>query len=405
MGKCMSVVPKNKIKPLAVGITATGDKTKEGEEVTKDIVVLDEEAGAKDKSPSKDVSPTDNAGGKEGKKNKKKKKKEEDGKDGKEENGKAENSKGAKPKKEATKDRVVKKIEASRQGMVKRREENIHDKYAIGKVVGLGCFGEVRKIEDKDSGQMRCVKIMSKHLIPKSAQKRIDYEITLLISLDHPNIIKIFEYYETSTKIYIVQELCTGGELHDKIVARKKSQFEEHEIAALIQQLIQGINYLHKNYIVHRDINPENIIFSNNKDMKVKIVDFGTSQKFRHNQLMVQPYGTPYYMSPEVIKGCYSELCDIWSIGIIMHILLVGYPPFQEQDDRKLLAMICNCRMLNFEAHGWRKRSLGAIDLLKKLLTIDFRMRPSAEKAMHHEWLRSLGGFDAHVDDVKKALE
>ena len=116
-------------------------------------------------------------------------------------------------------------------------------------------------------------------------------------------------------------------------IKREKKVFTEQEVASIIQQILKAVGYLHQNKIVHRDIKPENIIFCDRKGFHLKLIDFGTAQKFRPDQFMIQQYGTPYYMAPEMIKGCYNEKCDIWSCGVILYILLTNEAPFYGDTD------------------------------------------------------------------------
>jgi calcium-dependent protein kinase len=161
---------------------------------------------------------------------------------------------------------------------------------------------------------------------------------------------------------------------------------------------------LHKNHLVHRDIKPENIVFCNKTELKIKLIDFGTAQKFRPNQFMIQPYGTPYYMAPEVIKACYTEKCDIWSIGVILHILLTNESPFEADTDTGVLKRILEFKTFTFEGQTWKTRSLGAMDLIKRLCFVETKMRPSAEQALEHEWIKNLGAFTVQTSEIKKAL-
>jgi calcium-dependent protein kinase len=161
--------------------------------------------------------------------------------------------------------------------------------------------------------------------------------------MDHPNIIKLFEIFEDKKYYYIITEFLTGGELFEKITDEEfYSDFTEKDAANLMEQVFTGINYCHSKSIVHRDLKPENVLLENNVSstdlggktkFKVKIIDFGTSQQFDKGTKMTERYGTPYYIAPEVLKKSYSEKCDIWSLGVILYILLVGYPPFNGAED------------------------------------------------------------------------
>ena len=139
-------------------------------------------------------------------------------------------------------------------------------------------------------------------------------------------------------------------------------------MATIVQQILQGVNYLHQNNVVHRDLKAENIVFCSEDDLKLMIIDFGTAQKFVPGTLMTQPFGTPNYMAPEVIKGCYTEQSDIWSIGVLVYVLLVGQMPFRAPNDVALLDMISKFKNMNFDTPNLAKRSIGCIDFMRKLL-------------------------------------
>ena len=152
-------------------------------------------------------------------------------------------------------------------------------------------------------------------------------EFNNLRSLDHPNIVKIHEYFEDRDKCYIITEILKGGELFDEITRRNR--FSENDAAMIMKHIFQSVNYCHKNHIMHRDLKPENIMLEENKDYsQIKIIDFGLSRHFENDEIIHQAIGTPDYMAPEVMNRQYNEKCDIWSCGVILYILLSGFPPF-----------------------------------------------------------------------------
>lgn len=157
-------------------------------------------------------------------------------------------------------------------------------------------------------------------------------EVQIMKMIDHPHIVKIFEYFENDRFIFIVMELMEKGELFDKI--QEEHHFSEDKAVKIMKNILEGVNYLHKKNIVHRDLKPENILFT--KNGVLKIVDFGTS-KFFTKKVMKTTHGTPYYIAPEVLKEKYDEKCDIWSCGVILYILLCGFPPFNGKDDEEIM--------------------------------------------------------------------
>ena len=212
-------------------------------------------------------------------------------------------------------------------------------------------------------------------------------EIQVLKDLDHPNIVKMFEFLEDEKRIYIVTEICKGGELFDEILNRSK--FDERDAAIVMKQLLSSINYCHLKNIVHRDLKPENILLEQDRDLeKIKIVDFGTSLSFDKDRNLEEKLGTAYYIAPEVIKKNYNEKCDIWSCGVIMYILLSGEPPFNDpRADNDAIMKKVEVGKYDIDHGVWKSISAEGKDLIKKLLTYDPSDRISAADAIKHPWV------------------
>jgi len=167
---------------------------------------------------------------------------------------------------------------------------------------------------------------LAKDKMSPHAKIRLNYEIDILKNLDHPNILRLYEVFEDKKFIYLVTEFCEAGELFDEIV--KRQRFDERDAAIIIKQLLSAIAYCHSKSVCHRDLKPENILIDNKETLSIKLIDFGTSQKFDTEEKMELILGTAYYIAPEVLKGEYDEKCDVWSCGVILYILLSGSPPF-----------------------------------------------------------------------------
>lgn len=166
-------------------------------------------------------------------------------------------------------------------------------------------------------------------------------EITMLRGVEHPNILKIFEYFEDHKRYYLISESCLGGDLFEELLERKK--FSEKDTAILVQTVLACINYCHKRKIVHRDIKLENMLLE--KTMKdqfdqIKVIDFGTSATCAHDQRLEEKIGSPYYIAPEVLAKSYTNKCDIWSIGVCAYLLISGEPPFNGKDHTEILAKV-----------------------------------------------------------------
>lgn len=269
---------------------------------------------------------------------------------------------------------------------VRAMSNKIEDNYRILEKIGSGGFGEIYKAEHIKSGFIRAMKIIKK-LSTESSDKEDDInfksEITILMEIDHPNIIKIFEYYSDDFAYYIITEYVSGCELYNFILKAKK--FSEKQTAMILYQILSALNYLHSKDIVHRDIKPENILITT--DLNIKLIDFGMSVKVENKKLN-DVVGTSYYMAPEVIRGEYGPKCDIWSCGIIFHILLIGYPPFQGRNRIEIFEKILKGKLsTQIDRQEWQRITPLAKDLLLKMLTYEPELRVSAEEAIRHPWI------------------
>jgi calcium-dependent protein kinase len=197
--------------------------------------------------------------------------------------------------------------------------------------------------------------------------------------LDHPNISKYYETYDSPKNIYLVMEYCGGVDLFDKIVKNKDS-FSEQKAAQIMKCLFLAINHCHSLNIAHRDLKPENIMYDEEVEMntdlsevryeQIKIIDFGLSKQRSTNKKLSTIVGTPFYVAPEVLSGDYDFECDNWSLGVIMHVLVSGYLPFYGQNEREVFEKIKKAD-LKFDQEEFKVISSSAKDLIKKLLTVD----------------------------------
>jgi calcium-dependent protein kinase len=197
-------------------------------------------------------------------------------------------------------------------------------------------------VKNKTTGEKRACKQLTKGKIAN--MEKFTIEINIMIKMDHPNIIKLYEVFEDNRYIHLIMEMCTGGELFDRIIDRinKKKLFTEKEAAIIFKQMMSAICYCHGQKICHRDLKPENLLLCNNsEDSPIKVIDFGLSKIFTdNNRKMTTKVGTAYYVSPEVLAGDYDEKCDIWSAGVILYILLTGEPPFNGPNDNEIYKKI-----------------------------------------------------------------
>ena len=219
--------------------------------------------------------------------------------------------------------------------------EKIETVYKFVKELGEGAFGKVYLVEHRTTAERFACKRISKKKVKD--REVLTQEINLMIDLDHPNIVKLFEVFEDKTYIFLIMEMLKGGELFDRILSRAKSNnyYTEKEIVRIYKQVVSGISFIHSNNVCHRDIKPENIIFADEKEeSSIKIIDFGLSKIFDRKSNMTSQIGTCFYMSPEVIAGNYNEKCDVWALGVLLYILVCGRPPFAGANDKETMKKI-----------------------------------------------------------------
>ena len=225
------------------------------------------------------------------------------------------------------------------------------------------------------------MKVIDKNNEEEYSDEEILNEINILKKIDHPNIMKIFEFYSTPTTYYLILEFCEGGDLNDFVSTNKLSEFQ---VIYIMFQIFSAMNYCHKMNILHRDLKPDNILIKKNEDglCRVKICDFGTSSIFKKGQNHKEIIGTLCYMAPEVFKEKYNQKCDLWSCGVIMYILLTGKTPFIGRDDDQIIEKIL------FDSYNTdliKKYNRHTKELLSKLLEKDPKKRISADEALNHK--------------------
>jgi len=240
-----------------------------------------------------------------------------------------------------------------------------------------------------------------KSILRESMKKDVamlESEINILKELDHPNIVRFYETYIDYKYIHIVMQLCTGGELFDRIV--KLERFSEKDAADLMRKILSAVQHLHEHNICHRDLKPENFLFKNNKEnAEIKIIDFGLSKKFSKQETdMTTIVGTPFYVAPEVLSGRYGTQCDLWSCGVILYVLLCGYPPFDGDSNKDIFRAILKAN-LEFDEDEWSHISEEAKDLICKLLHKDPKKRIKVDQALKHPWFKK---WEGKVEDVNE---
>ena len=259
--------------------------------------------------------------------------------------------------------------------------------------LGSGNFGEVLKVQHKTSKNYRAVKVLNKAKVKKyDDPNNLLAEIEILKKIDHPNIMKIYEFYQDSKNYYIIMELIKGKELFDYIV-EEENKFSEVEIASIMKQILGAVTYAHNNKIVHRDLKPENILVvktpSSGSDFLIKVIDWGTAKLIQPNEKMGEKLGSPYYIAPEVLTTKYDEKCDIWSCGVILYILICGEAPFDGSDNSEIFAKIKKGKF-DFKKDAFNNVSSEAKDMITSMLKLKPQDRPKAAELLDHPWFKIL---------------
>lgn len=274
-----------------------------------------------------------------------------------------------------------------------RLPEDFKQKYTMSKLLGRGACGEVKLAFEKETCKRYAVKIISKKTFSVGPQlgRAAMEEVRIIKSMHHPCIIRVEDLFESSDALYIVLELVEGGELFDRVVGVGK--FSERIGKLLFYQMLVAVKYLHDRGITHRDLKPENILLaSDDEETLIKVTDFGLSKFVGEQSLMKTLCGTPSYLAPEIIKsagiGGYNKAVDCWSLGVILYIMLGGYPPFSNEiTEYSLEDQICNARF-SFPKDYWKDVTSEATDLISKLLTVDADKRISTAEALNHPWMK-----------------
>ncbi|KAK7285746.1 hypothetical protein RJT34_20527 [Clitoria ternatea] len=270
--------------------------------------------------------------------------------------------------------------------------KNFGAKYELGKEVGRGHFGHTCSARGK-KGELKdhplAVKIISKAKMTTAiAIEDVRREVKLLKALSgHKHLVKFHDACEDANNVYIVMELCEGGELLDRILSRG-GRYTEEDAKAIVLQILSVVAFCHLQGVVHRDLKPENFLFtSRSEDADMKLIDFGLSDFIRPDERLNDIVGSAYYVAPEVLHRSYSVEADIWSIGVIAYILLCGSRPFWARTESGIFRAVLRADP-NFDDLPWPTVSAEAKDFVKRLLNKDYRKRMTAAQALTHPWLR-----------------
>ncbi|XP_043912583.1 calcium/calmodulin-dependent protein kinase type II subunit gamma isoform X19 [Protopterus annectens] len=261
------------------------------------------------------------------------------------------------------------------------------DEYQLYEELGKGAFSVVRRCVKKSTGQEYAAKIINTKKLSARDHQKLEREARICRLLKHPNIVRLHDSISEEGFHYLVFDLVTGGELFEDIVARE--YYSEADASQCIHQILESVNHIHQHDIVHRDLKPENLLLASKcKGAAVKLADFGLAIEVQGDQQAWFGFaGTPGYLSPEVLrKDPYGKPVDIWACGVILYILLVGYPPFWDEDQHKLYQQI-KAGAYDFPSPEWDTVTPEAKNLINQMLTINPAKRITAEQALKHPWV------------------
>ncbi|XP_060896126.1 calcium/calmodulin-dependent protein kinase type II subunit gamma isoform X7 [Labrus mixtus] len=261
------------------------------------------------------------------------------------------------------------------------------DEYQLYEELGKGAFSIVRRCVKKSTGQEYAAKIINTKKLSARDHQKLEREARICRLLKHPNIVRLHDSISEEGFHYLVFDLVTGGELFEDIVARE--YYSEADASHCINQILESVSHIHQHDIVHRDLKPENLLLASKmKGAAVKLADFGLAIEVQGDQQAWFGFaGTPGYLSPEVLrKDPYGKPVDIWACGVILYILLVGYPPFWDEDQHKLYQQI-KAGAYDFPSPEWDTVTPEAKNLINQMLTINPAKRITADQAIKHPWV------------------
>ena len=295
------------------------------------------------------------------------------------------------------------KIKSS--SFVRRRSCSFNDVYETLEVIGEGNYGKIMKVRHLFSNELRVIKEISKiHLLKGVSENDIITEINILKSMDHPNIIKVYEFFSDENNIYIVKEYLKEGDLFNNLT---KLNMSETLICNILRQILSAVSYLHSKKVLHGDLKLENILIENDslnlESVNIKITDFGCSKIF-HNKVCRKIIGTSYTLAPEILENEYNEKCDLWSAGVILYILLSETLPFKGTE-KEIIEKIRIKTKVDFDLDEFKNFSSDALDVLKSLLNYNYHERPSAIEILKHPWFKMKINNEINLIDKSEIIK
>ncbi|KAG4923925.1 hypothetical protein AAZX31_18G093600 [Glycine max] len=278
--------------------------------------------------------------------------------------------------------------------------EDVKQFYTLGKELGRGQFGVTYLCTENSTGlQYACKSISKRKLVKKSDKEDIKREIQIMQHLSgQPNIVEFKGAYEDRNSVHVVMELCAGGELFDRIIA--KGHYSERAAASICRQIVNVVHICHFMGVMHRDLKPENFLLSSRDESALlKATDFGLSVFIEEGKLYRDIVGSAYYVAPEVLRRRCGKEIDIWSAGVILYILLSGVPPFWAETEKGIFDAILEGH-IDFESQPWPNISNNAKDLVRKMLIQDPKKRITSAQVLEHPWIKDGNASDRPIDSA-----
>lgn len=276
--------------------------------------------------------------------------------------------------------------------------KKLDDDYQIdsGMVLGSGCNGSVYMATNKTTKEKCAVKPFKIHGVSKKKKAEIAAECEIFLAMDHPHIGRLVDVYEGQEELCLVMECMSGGELFDRVAERRR--FSERDAANAIRMMLLAVNYIHRHQVVHRDLKLENFLYESKDSDHLKLIDFGFSKIWKKNTKMDLSCGTLAYVAPEVLDQSYTSQCDLWSLGVIVFILLVGYMPFSGAEEKQV-------KSIQKGQYHWKPQKWGSIsahgqDFTKALLVVNPQKRLTADQALKHPFLEETNRQTACNNDI-----
>ena len=273
--------------------------------------------------------------------------------------------------------------------IMKVRKDSIRNRYVILKKIADSYSGALYNVLHLNSNAGRVIKFVPVNSLKSGDAQNLLYKLRIIHSLDHANIIKVYEAYQDERNLAIITDCCYGGELLDRIVSQKF--ISENQAAKYLLQIVSATIHLQSNGVVQRFLKPENLLFETPKEnSNLKMIDFCIWSQYPISKRILERLGSPYFMAPELFSGNYNDKCDVWSMGVLLHLMLSGIPPFNGKNDTEILQSIMTNELL-FEGKIWKKVSPGAKELIRSMLTREVIARPSAMMVFENQWLQTCG--------------